>query len=358
MVITSDAQGDGLVGDVRRIAVLRANSIGDFVLTLPALAALRSAYPSAEITLLGDAWHPDLLAGRPGPWDRVEVVPPYAGVRGNDSASHSSQEVQGFFTEQRSRRYDLAVQLHGGGANSNPFVEALGAGLTVGLRDRDAPPLDRWLRYRHYQHEVHRFLEVVSLIGAVPVGFEPQLAVTRDDRIAAAAVLPRGRPLVALHPGANDPRRRWPGENFAQVADVVAARGASVVVIGHGWADARAAEEIIRAAGREVTDLVGKLTLAGTIGVLAASRLVVANDSGPRHLAAAVGTPTVGVYWWRNLLNTGPLTAARHRVVVSARSTCPSCGVDQVHARCDHDASIVADVSADQVIDAALDLLS
>ncbi|MDT4997347.1 MAG: hypothetical protein QOD45_1415, partial [Pseudonocardiales bacterium] len=92
-MVTCAEPGPGLVRDVRRIAVLRANSIGDFVLALPALAALRSAYPSAQITYLGDTWHPVLLAGRPGPWDQVTVVPPYAGVRGDDSASQTSREV-------------------------------------------------------------------------------------------------------------------------------------------------------------------------------------------------------------------------------------------------------------------------
>lgn len=61
--------------DVRRIAVLRANAIGDLVFALPALDALRAAYHQAEIVLLGLPWHADFLAGRPGPIDRVEVVP-------------------------------------------------------------------------------------------------------------------------------------------------------------------------------------------------------------------------------------------------------------------------------------------
>ena len=66
-----------LIPDVHRIAVLRSNSIGDFVLALPALAALRAAFPAARITYLGEPWHPQLLDGRPGPWDEVVVVPPH-----------------------------------------------------------------------------------------------------------------------------------------------------------------------------------------------------------------------------------------------------------------------------------------
>src|SRR3954464_13483167 len=66
-----------LVDDVRSIVVLRANGIGDFVVVIPALEALRAAYPDAHITYLGLPWHAELLEGRPGPWDAVDVVPPY-----------------------------------------------------------------------------------------------------------------------------------------------------------------------------------------------------------------------------------------------------------------------------------------
>src|SRR5258708_31084265 len=74
-------QGERVPG-VRKIAVLRANALGDFILTLPALEALRAAYPHAEIVLLAKKWHAAFLANRPGPVDRVVVVPPYGGVGG------------------------------------------------------------------------------------------------------------------------------------------------------------------------------------------------------------------------------------------------------------------------------------
>jgi ADP-heptose:LPS heptosyltransferase len=261
-----------------------------------------------------------------------------------------------FFAAQRRRRYDLAVQIHGGGANSNPFVLALEARVSVGLRDIGAPALDRWIRYQSYQHEVHRFLEVVSLVGASPVGFEARLNLVTADRQAADDALPAGGPYVALHPGANDPRRRWPLECFADVADALAARGARIVVLGRGSADAEAAVSIARAASCPPLNLVDRLSLGATLGVLERCSVFVGNDSGPRHLASAVGTPTVGVYWWKNLVNTGPLTAGRHRVAVSARTTCPICGAEQVNDRCTHNPSFVADVPVDVVVAAAVDL--
>ena len=340
-----------------RIAVLRANRLGDLVLALPALAALRSAFPRAEITLLGAGWHPRLLAGRPGPWDRVEVVPGCPGVRDTDTDEHDPVAVQRFLVAQRLCRYDLAVQLHGGGGHSNPFVRGLGARLSIGARDRGAPGLDRDVPYAVTQHEVLRLLEVVALVGARTPDLEPVLTVTARDRAAAAAVLPHdGRPLVVLHLGASDPRRRWPVHRFAAVVDDLAARGARVAVVGSGPEDARAAGALRAVVRRPVVDLVGRLSLPALTGLLAGSSLVVANDSGPRHLAAAVGAPTVGVFLAPNALSAGPLTARRSRIAVSYRTCCPVCEQDQRQSRCLHDASLVAEVEVAEVLQLAREL--
>ena len=119
---------------VRRVAVLRANHLGDLVVALPALSALRAAHPDAHVTWLGAPLHAELLAGRPGPWDDVVVVPPCRGVRGSDRDGPELDDpaVQSFLAAQRARGYDLALQLHGGGRWSNPFVRALGARTTAG----------------------------------------------------------------------------------------------------------------------------------------------------------------------------------------------------------------------------------
>lgn len=381
----------GRVDGVRRIAVLRANGLGDFVVALSALAALRAAYPAARITYLGAPWHAELLAGRPGPWDEVVVVPPVPGVRNTVNVNvtgaqrgdgrgdgpgdgRDGDDAEAFLAAQRRSGYDLALQLHGGGASSNPFVEALGARVTVGSRDTDAPPLDRWLPYVYYQHEVVRFLEVVGLVGAPPVVLEPRLTVTAADRAGAGEVLSAAgigadERLAVLHPGATDPRRRWPAGSFAEVAAVLARRGVRVVVVGHGPDDATAAGRIVHEAaetnrlrgltGPPAVDLVGRLPLGASLAVYERAAVVVGNDSGPRHLAAAVGAATVGVYWVGNVVNAGPLTRRRHRVGVSFRTACPVCGAEQGTGRgCAHDPSFVADVPVGAVLSDTLELLA
>ncbi len=352
------AEADVVPG-VRKIAVLRANAIGDLVVALPAFDALRSAYPEAEISLLGTRMHEDLLAARPRPVDRILVVPAARGLVGGEEAS--AEEPDRFFAAMRRERFDLAVQLHGGGRHSNPFVRRLGARVTVGLRDRDAPPLDRTAPYVYWQHEAVRLLEVVALAGAHPVTLEPRLAVTGRDLAEADAVVgTRSQPLVVFHPGAGDVRRRWPVANFAAVADALSRAGATAVAVGSAEETALVGD-LASAMEEPLVNLAGRLTLGGLLGVLSRSALLVGNDSGPRHLAEAVGTPTASVYWCGNLVNSGPLTRTRHRPVPAWTIACPVCGasaVDLGQPRCEHDVSFVADVPVEAVLGAALELLA
>jgi ADP-heptose:LPS heptosyltransferase len=347
------------ISGVQRIAIVRANGIGDFVFILPALEALRRAYPSAELTLIGRRHHLELLTGRPTPVDRVEIAPRYGGVTAPEGAGQASPDIEDFFVSMRDRRFDLALQVHGGGANSNPFTCRLGARVTAGFRDRGAPPLDRWIRYRYFHHEVLRYLEAAALVGAGPPrSLEPTLAITSSDRwLADVALGASGRSLAVLHAGATDPRRRWPLSRFGALGRGLRARGLHVVASGSAD-DAALAAAVVREVGPGCRSIAGATSLGGLLGVLERAAIVVSNDTGPLHLAAAAGAPTVGIYWCGNALNGGPVTVDRHRCLVSWQTRCPSCGTDCTTGRCDHDASFVADVPVAAVLDEVDDLLA
>lgn len=349
-----------LVPDVRKIAVLRANALGDFLFALPALEALRAAYPQAEIVLLARQWHADFLAGRPGPVDRVVVLPPIPGVSERPGAEQADdpQARAAFFAAMRAEGFDLALQMHGGGRSSNPALLELGARFNVGLRAPDAPPLDRWLPYVLYQPEIVRYLELAALVGAAPVALEPRLLLTERDQAEADALAPQDAgALVALHPGAGDARRQWPPEHFAAVADALAGRGCRILL--SGTPPEQPIVAAVRAAMRpESIDLCGRLSLGGLAALFARCALVVSNDTGPLHLAAAVGAPTVGIYWCGNQITYGHMTRARHRPLLSWRLDCPACGRNCMREACGHQVSFVADVAVSEVLEAAEALLT
>jgi ADP-heptose:LPS heptosyltransferase len=350
--------------DVRRIAVLRGGGLGDLLFAVPAMRSLADAYPGAQLVLLGTPGHADLLADRPGPVGDVMVLPVARGVYEPDGAADGQAGQAGqerFFTAARERRFDLAVQLHGGGRWSNPFLTRLGARYRIGCRTPDAAPLDRWLPYRYYQHEVLRALEIVGLAGARPTALHPGIEVTDADlKLGAAALEGLPRPVLTVHPGASDVRRRWPPGRFADIIARVAGAGAGVAVIG--TAGERDLVDRVAATARDalppgqrdaVRALGGALSLSGLVGVLATSAAVLANDSGPRHLAQAVGTPTVGLYWMGNVITAGPHDRSRNRVHVSWTPACPVCGAsytDPAVPRCAHDESVLGDVVPAEVL--------
>jgi ADP-heptose:LPS heptosyltransferase len=312
-----------VVGDVRRIAVLRCNALGDLLMSLPALAALGATYPDAELTLLGARWQRDFLPARFPAVSRVQVLPRVEGLAGQPGDAPPADELPAFLAAARARRFDLALQLHGGGGTSNPLVAALGARVTAGVRADDAPPLDRTMPYRYYQPERARWLEAVSLVGArpgaEPVGLTPTPA---DEERAARLLGDVPDPLVALHAGATDPRRHWPADRFAEVARTLVDDGVGVVAVGADGEGAAFAGE------PGLLDLTGRTDLGTLAAVLRRCAVVVGNDSGPVHLAQAVGAATVGLYWCGNAINAAPDTRTRHRPLLSWTVHCPVCGVD------------------------------
>lgn len=339
--------------DVAKIAVLRGGGLGDLLFALPAVAALRAAYPEAALTLLGTPGHRELLRSTHSPVQDVRILPYSEGVR---PGPEDPAEVEKFFTEMASENFDLAIQLHGGGRFSNPFLRRLRARYSAGLRTADAAELDRSVPYHYYQHEPLRALEVVGLVGAPPVELEARLR-PLPEFVAQAELLPGEgtSPLVAIHPGATDPRRRWPAELFGEVAAACAAEGCTVFVVGATYDKDLASQVVDAACSRQVTSVAGQLDLGTLAALLARCSVLLGNDSGPRHLAQALGTPTVGLYWAGNLINAGPLGRSLHRAHLSWVTHCAECGIDVTQVgytapRCPHDESLLASIRPEDVL--------
>ncbi|MGJ7917378.1 glycosyltransferase family 9 protein [Massilia sp. LXY-6] len=360
------------LNEVRKIAVLRPNAVGDFVFVLPALHTLKHRYPDAELVLLGKPWHAGFLRDRPGPVDRVAVMPPVPGVGAPVGAACDEREVDRFVDAMRAECFDIALQMFGAGHYSNPFLMRLGARLSVGARGEGAPALERWVPYCEPNNRRLALLEIAGLVDAWPgtpplpsLPPMPELTVTDADRREAAAAMPAavaaaafgtGERLALLQPGATDLRRCWPAERFAALGDRLAQAGMRVAVNGAAG-EAALVGAVVGAMRHPAIALAGKLSLGGLCGLLERAALVVSNDTGPLHLALALGRPSVGIFWLTNLIEGMPLRQSPLRAALSLRTCCPVCGRDNVATRCPHDESFVADVGLEQVAHLALSLL-
>ena len=353
---------------VKKIAIVRANALGDFIFVLPAIRALKETFPGVEIVYLGKAWHREFLEKRPSLIDRVIVVPPYPGVGAAYDYQRDEAQLDQFFAEMQAEEFDLAFQFHGGGGNSNPFTKRLGAKKSIGLQAAGAPLLDINVPYIMYFAEPLRYLEVVSKAGAKTAWFEPEFESIPSDLDEIAALIPdyQQKKLIVIHPGATDLRRRWSPQNFAAVADFLIETGFTIIVTGSDW-EREVTDAVIKnmVQKEQVLDFCGKVSLAGLTGLLSISKLLISNDTGPLHLARALKTPTVATYWCGNVITSPPLTLTTNRTLLSWMIICPICGKNitgpdsgKKDTNCNHDVSFVDGITVEQVKIAAFDLLN
>ncbi len=341
---------------IRRIVCLRANGLGDFLFVTPALRALARAFPWAEITYLCQPWMRAFVDRRYPYIHRTMVVPPYPGIRPPDRADRrATEEAEAFFRRCQELHFDVAIQMHGGGVQSNPFVRRLGAKVTLGLTGRDVSPLDRNVPYQFYQHEVLRYLELVRELGVVPDGLEMDAPELPGDAARLQLAWPEvvAGTYVVVHVGASDPRRRWPVERYAAVADYVQRTYRRPVVATGSLGERHLVGALRAAASLPIVDLAGQLDLGALLALVRRARLVISNDTGVANLAYAVTTPSVVVYWCGNVITAGPLFRRHFRPVLSWTLACPACG----KRACRCPVSFVQDAPLDEVVDHVDDLL-
>jgi ADP-heptose:LPS heptosyltransferase len=250
------------------ILVLRALGVGDLVTAVPALRALRAAYPDRELALAapgGLAPLVDLVGG-------VDRLVDTAGLDG---------------PLRPGRAPEVAVNLHGRGPQSHRLLAAARPGRLVAFANVDAGFRDG-PRWADDEHEVDRWCRLLSWYD-IPTD-RRDLGLRRPE----VAGLPVGATL--LHPGSNVPAKRWPAERFAALARALRERGHRVLVTGS--ADERGlAERVAGAAGLPpAAVLAGRTDLGALAALVADARLVVSGDTGVAHLATAYGTAAVVLF--------------------------------------------------------------
>lgn len=291
----------GSMGEPARIAVVRAlPGLGDLLCAVPALRALRNTYPEARIDLIGlDSTMP--FVRRFGHY--VDELVPFPGFPGIPEGPHGSlHEVDRFQRSMRSRRYDLAVQMHGSGAVMNEFVGGLGASSVVGCCPPcgHTPVQGRFVIYDPDEPEVERNLRIVELAGAADEDSRLEFPVTPEDMRDAywltQALDVADNPFAVVHAGASVPDRSWPIEYFAAIVARYVDLGIHVILTGVFKERDRIAALSAAVPSPLVHDAAGITTLGELGALLMGSVASVSGDTGVAHVAAAVGSPGVTFY--------------------------------------------------------------
>ncbi len=311
----------------RRIALIKPSALGDIVHALPVLSALRTRFPQTEITWVVNKAYEPLLAGHP---DLTDTISFERGARKRGLFGAASYAVQ-FARELRSRRFDLVIDLQGllrTGlmclATRSPHVVGFAnarEGSLFAYTDRiRVPDADRI-------HAVDRYWRVVEALGAggLPKRFHvPISAEARDWAQSELRGLPR--PIVAVAVGAKWVTKRWPPSHFAELLREIPG---TCLFVGTGD-DTAMSLEVIRSLPGPSRNFTGKTTLPQLAALLASVDVMVGNDTGPLHLAAALGKPCVAPYTCTRVAKHGPYGAFEGAVETTVHcagsylKTCPN----------------------------------
>jgi ADP-heptose:LPS heptosyltransferase len=300
--------GTGSSADPSRIAIFQALNLGDLLCTTPALRAIRGRFPAAEITFIGRPWAEDFVA-RLAIVDRFLPFPGFPGIA--ESPPGAARTVSQW------PRFDLAFQMHGSGSVSNEFVAALGATHSVGFGPPGERRLTTALSWVELEPEPLRWLRLAEAVGAAAAGLHLEFPVTASERAKAAALIgpPDGRPVIGLHAGASDPSRRWPAESFANLGDILAERHQARIVLTGSDQERPLTASVRHSMKMPAIDLAGQTELGELAAVVSTLDLLVTNDTGISHVAAATRTPSIVLFGPTRPERWAPLDRRRHHVI-------------------------------------------
>lgn len=329
---------------IRRILVVRVDLLGDVVLSLPAVRALRRAYPDARIDFLALRSTAPILRDEPEVNSVIEFDPHVWRRPGNLLKRKTWGEALRMLRRLRGARYDLAVCISGD--IGSILTRLSGAKRRVGYAEEAYPGLLTEAvpggRYRERKHEVEYVLALARAAGGVVMPGDEllHLRVNPEAEVEVARRLRRARqelgasgPLVAIHAGArNGQAKRWPPTHIAALADRLVRELGALVVLTGAPNEAPLARAVLRGVHTPILNLVGQTSIPQLVAVLAASDVVATGDSGPMHIACAVRTPVVALHGPTDPGISGP--TARDAIVLRQPLWCSPCYDASATAEC------------------------
>jgi lipopolysaccharide heptosyltransferase I len=299
------------------ILIVRLSALGDVVHAIPAAAALRRAFPDAHIDWLVEARHRDIL-------DLVTVLDRRVIVRHSTLGGWTR-----VLRELRTAHYDVALDFQG---LTKSAVLARGSGATrvLGfsfrdLREKSARPFYTGAAEAEGGHAIEKNLRLLRTLGIEDDRIEFPLAPVDSAAFATLRATIGEAPFALINPGAAWPNKRWPAERYGGLAASVREQQGLVPVVLWGPGEEGLAQAVV-AASRGTAVLAPPTGVRDIVAFSRAADLFVAGDTGPLHIAFAVGTPTVGLFGPTNPVRNGPFSS--NDVVVSRADIC-GCHIDR-----------------------------
>jgi len=299
--------------EIHKIAVFRALQLGDMLCSIPAIRALRLAYPNATISLIGLPWARSFVKRFNLYFDRFIEFPGFPGL---PEQEYDPTTVSDFIREMQAEKFDLVIQMQGNGSYVNPLTELFNGKYLAGFyRPEDyCPDKNLFIIYPDYGSEINRHLMLMKHIGLSSDNNHLEFLLNNEDLhdYESIALDVTVNKYVCVHPGSRGAWRQWPPEHFAVIADYCYQQGFSVVLTG--TESERSLTEKVRGLMKcPAIDLSGKTSL-GAIGVLIkGAALLISNCTGVSHIASALETPSIVISMDGEPERWAPLNTSIHK---------------------------------------------
>lgn len=314
-------------GSLKRILVTRADRLGDLVLSTPVFEALRRQFPDAHIACLTFLENRPVVEGNPY-LDELILYDKLGSEKGWWGNFLFSRKLA-------KKRFDAVIHLHP--TNRMHLVSWLARiPQRIGYRKKNGWALTRAIEDRKAEgtkHESEYNFDLLKFLGVPPPGkMTPSFPLKEKEKISLEFLLKNlgfqcEKPYVVLNPSASCPSKIWPADRFARLADQLQTQRRFQIALIGSISDRRFAVKVKKYATHPVTDLSGKLSLGMLGWLLKEAKLLISNDSGPVHVARAVGTPAISIFG-RNLSGLSPRRwgpLGKEGKVIRREVACPVC---------------------------------
>ncbi len=318
--------------DFKNILIIKPSSIGDVIHALPFLKAIRGRYPNAAISWLINRGIDEIIRDN----SYLDEIILFERKRwgGFDDIGYKLRGITEFIRELRQKRFDLIIDLQGL-FRSGIIAYLSGAGCRIGFANaREFSPIFYNYRVSHppvEMHAVDRYLLIAKELGADISKRDFKINIPEKEKEYVASLISRikKRPLIAINPSARWETKMWPMKRYAELTDTIGAKLKAQPLLIGSMEDEVRINELSSMTKSKPLNLSGKTSLLQLAALLKKVDLLITNDSGPMHIAAAVGTPVVSIFGPTRPVRTGPY--GNGHVVLQSGLPCIRC----LKKRCD-----------------------
>jgi ADP-heptose:LPS heptosyltransferase len=301
--------------EINKIAVFRALQLGDMLCIIPAMRALRNAYPNARIYLLGLPWAQSFASRFSAYFDDFIHFPGYPGL---PEQAFDATAFAAFLPQIQQMEFDLVLQMQGNGSVINPLMELFGAKHVAGFSTAGhyAPNNGLFMSYPNYGSEIERHLLLMEHLGIEPLGTDLEFPLTSADytELGALNLGVTAKTYVCVHPGSRGAWRQWPAQHFAALGDYCAEQGYQVLVTGTKD-ELDIVESVIAHMHCEAINMSGRTTLGAVGALIKEAAMLISNCTGVSHVAAAFKTPSIVLSMDGEPQRWGPIDGLTHRTI-------------------------------------------